>query len=277
MNEEISQEIFGEIEQSLTGIAAKLGVSDPAGEARSWYARFIDILAGFNSGKLTREIHREDGTVESMPEQPSEEQRVAFRRSIKAYLKTAFKHDLIQAYNKRKRFLQVDDLDRAMQGNSSPVKNHIIVTEEQVIKLSDLIATIDADYKRRKKSTAVARDYLNSLFLLSILKFYKKFIRTYGDQPIVRDLNAKDAREFFIFDIREGRTEAISKILTELVATEGIRSVTLCSRKLLSEENGYFNLNRKISRYFNDALGGMPNRLKRLRLGQPDESGDFDL
>jgi hypothetical protein len=277
ISSESAQAIFKEIEPSLAGIAAKMGISDPAGEARSWYARFCDILSGFNSGKLAKEIHRDDGTIESVPERPTEEQSIDFVKSLKSYLRTAFKHDLIQAYNKRKRFVQVDNPEQAMQRGVSPVQTHVLASEEEIIKLSDLIGLIESDCKRKKRSVTVARDQLNYLFLLSTLKFYKQFMRDYGDMPIVRDLAAKDAREFFVFDIREGRTEAIGKILEGLISKESVKAVKLSSRELLSPDKGYFTLNRKISRYFNNAMGGMPHRLKKLRFGPPDKDGDFDL
>ena len=276
-----AQTLFAELEPSLAGIAAKLRVSDPAGEARSWYARFTDIVSAFNAGKLQREIHRDDGTVETVPDNPTEEQNEAFKKSLKSYLKTAFKHDLIQAFNKRKRFVQIDDhLDRRHgepQSVASQPTAQVYLSEAEIIRLSDLINLIESDCKRKKKSVSVARDQVNYLFLLATHKFYKQFIKEYGDMPIVRDLHAQDARDFFIFDIREGRTVAIGQQLQGLIDHEPVRAVQLCCRKLLSPDKGYFTLNRKISRYFNSTLGGMAYRLKKLRLGHPDSDGDFDI
>jgi hypothetical protein len=272
-----AQMLFSELEPSLTGIAAKLGVSDPAGEARSWYARFADIVSAFNLGKLQREIHRDDGTVEVLPESPTLEQNEAFQKSLKSYLKTAFKHDLIQAFNKRKRFVQIEDPDQELSKASYPTPHSLLISEEEIIRLSDLVGLLEADCNRKRRNVSVARDQVNYLFILATLKFYKQLLHDYGDMPIVRDLHAKDARDFFIFDIREGRTEAIGQILRDLVAQEPARAVQLCSKKLLSPEKGYFTLNRKISRYFNNVLGGMPLRLKKLRLGQADIDGEFDI
>jgi len=53
--------------------------------------------------------------------------------------------------------------------------------------------------------------------------------------------------------------------LEQLIIIEPIRSVVLISKKLLDEDKGYYALNRKISRYFNDEQGGMAGRLKRLK------------
>lgn len=278
MTTEISGEasivLFAEIEPSLTGIAAKLGVPDPAGEARSWYARFIDIVSAFNTGRLHREIHRDDGTIEEMPSNPSEEQILAFKKSLKAYLKTAFKHDLIQAFNKRKRFVQFEEEAQAPPENPG---RPTTLTHEEIIRLSDLIALIQGDAQRKRRSATLARDRINYLFLLATLKFYKKMLHDFGDIPIVRDLHAKDSRDFFIFDVREGRTEAIGIILQDLIDKESAKAVKLCSRKLLNPDKGYLTLNRKISRYFNDSLGGMPFRLKKARLGHTDDNEELDL
>ena len=272
-----AQALFSEIEPSLTGIAAKLGVSDPAGEARSWYARFADILAAFETGRLTREIYYDDGRIETFPENPSQEQIAAFRKSIKSYMKTSFKNDLIQAFNKRRVFVQIEDKEGQSLPAGFQLQTHIHSSVEEIIRLSDLIKIIESDCRRKKRSASVARDHVNYLFLLSLLKFYRRFMKSYGVMPIVRNLNAKDARDFFVFDIRDGRTEAVGVILQDLVSKESVKTVALCSRKLLSPEKGYFTLNRKISRYFNNVLGGMPVRLKKLRFGLVEENGDIDL
>lgn len=268
-----ARELFEEIEPGLRGIARRYGVVDPAGEARSWYARFIDILDAFNSGRLSREIHLPDGSVEVITGPSTSLQNEGFIKSLKPYLKKSFKNDLIKSFNREKIYQKVQDLDATKQ----PLHNHVIATEEQVIKLSDLLSIIESDCKRKSKSLNTARDYINHLFLKAIHEFHSNMFSEYGDIPIVRDLKAQDSRDFFIFDIREGRTESIGKILAESIEEIQIRSVQLVSRKLLSKEKGYFTLNRKISRYFNDALGGMPNRLKRLKLGSRDENGDFDI
>lgn len=278
MSTEYANELFVELEPPLIGMAAKLGVQDPAGEARSWYARFTDIISAFNSGTLRREIHREDGTVEDMPEHPTQEQITAFEKSLKSYLKTAFKHDLIQAFNRQKKiYSPISDDGQVGFKILQPPRHETCLSEEEIIRLSDLISLIELDCRRKKKSVSVARDQINYLFILATIKFYKQLLKDYGDMPIVRDLRAKDSRSFFVFDIREGRTEAIGDYLRELIDNESLRAVKLCSKKLLSSDKGYSTLNRKISRYFNNALGGMPYRLKKLRFGEPDSDGDFDI
>jgi hypothetical protein len=262
---ELTEELFIELEPALAGIAAKLGTADPAGEARSWYARFSEIIQAFNSGRLHGEIHRDDGTIEQLSDHPTKEQVAAFKKSLKAYLKTSFKNDLRQAYKIRSRHASLSS-DLEQSSIEKTLHHDHNLSEEEVIRLSDLVLLIKRDVERQRRTATAARDHANLLFLVAMLDFHMQLIADYGDMPIVRDLSACDPREFFVYDIREGRTAAISKRLKELLESEPAKAVHLCSKKLLSPDKGYFTLNRKISRYFNDNLGGMPLRLKKIRL-----------
>lgn len=268
-----SAELFKLVEPQLTAIARKYGVEDPAGEARSWYARFIDIIKSFDDGRYEKRMLDEEGKSVPLPAEPSERELQAFYKSLLSYLKQSFRNDLIQGYNRQKKLQLIDDYeDKRFDGSQQQRSVQVGAYDSgDIICLDDLLKIVNADVRRKERNAAVARDRLNFLFLKSVSIFYTQMFHEYGNVPIVRDINAVDARDFFIFDIREGRTEAIGKILGDLISQETIRAVVLSSKKLLSPESGYYALNRKISRYFNDMSGGMPARLKKAK-EKPNDS-----
>lgn len=262
------EEIFGVAEPQLVAIARRFNLHDPEGEARSWFFRFQKILQGFDEGRYDKR-YKDDANVEHpFPENPTEEQQRLFQRSLVAYLKKAFKNDLKAQYRKQKRIHLVSDYEADVAPDPEAVQesiNALAHSSDDVICLEDMLSIMRDDAAREERLATVARDRLNVLFLKAICAFYEKMYEKYGNFSIVRDLNAKDSRDFFIYDIREGRTEGIRQELEALIEEEPVRAVVLQSRKLLAPGSGYYALNRKISRYFNDEHDGMPNRLRKAK------------
>ena len=265
---ERKEEIFGVAEPHLAVIARRFNLHDPQGEAKSWFFRFQKIIQGFDEGRYEKRYKDAAGNVHELPEDPSEEQVAFFYRSLVAYLKTAFRNDLRADYRKKKRVHLVSDYETDVKPSTASVQeslNTMIHSSSDVIGLKDMLSILEEDVVREGRLATVARDRLNVLFLKAVSIFYKKMFEQYGDFSIVRDLNAKDSRDFFIYDIREGRTESIGAELSTLLKDEPLRAVVLQSTKLLKEGSGYYALNRKISRYFNDEHGGMAARLKKAK------------
>lgn len=269
ISENDSKEIFAKIEPALAAIAKTFSVSDARGEVQSWYPRFTSIVEGFNSGRLERRI-RIGKELITLTETPTEAEIAAFHKACIPYIKKSFKNDFLHAKIKNDKYSLFGNVDAELiQHSKEHITRYLNVenshTEEEVIYLSDLIDIIVADCKRKKKGTSLARDRINYLFIKSLLKYHRDLLAKLGNFPIVRDINALDSREFFVYDIRDGRTEAVRDILTDYISKEVNRNVILASQKLLSSNSGYFTLNRKISRYLNDFCGGMPYRLRRLK------------
>lgn len=266
---ENKEEIFGVAEPHLVGIARRFNLHDPEGEARSWFFRFQKILQGFDEGRYEKRYKDDDGTVHLYPEEGATAQQTAWLyRSVVAYLKTAFKNDLRAQYRKQKRIHLVSDYEADVAPDAEAVQgsiNALAHSTDEVICLEDMLRIVRDDASREERLATVARDRLNVLFLKAVCTFYEKMYERYGSFSIVRDLNAKDSRDFFIYDIREGRTEGIRQELEALIKEEPVRAVVLQSKKLLAPGSGYYALNRKISRYFNDEHDGMPNRLRKAK------------
>jgi len=265
---ECKEEIFRVAESHLVSTARRFNLHDPEGEARSWFFRFQNILQGFDDGRYKKRYKTDDGNSHDLPEEPTEEQMGLFYRSLVAYLKTSFKNDLKAQYRKQKRLHLISDYETEIAPDAEAVQgsiNALAHSKDDVICLHDLLSIMKDDLAREDRLATVARDRLNVLFLKAVCTFYDKMLQSYGNFSIVRDLNAKDSRDFFVYDIREGRTEGIRQELDLLIQDEPIRAVVLQSKKLLAPNSGYYALNRKISRYFNDEHDGMPNRLRRIK------------
>jgi len=265
---ERKEEIFGVAEPSLVSIARRFNLHDPHGEAKSWFFRFQKILEGFDEGRYEKRYKASNGSVHELPEVPTDEQIKLFYRSLIAYLKQSFKNDLKAQYRKQKRIHLISDYESDVKPDPAAVQESISAlahSASDVIGLEDMLKVIREDVVKEDRLATVARDRLNVLFLKAVYSFYERMFEQYGNFSIVRDLHAKDARDFFIYDIREGRTGGIGKELSLLLKKEPVRAVVLQSRKLLLPGSGYYALNRKISRYFNDEHDGMPSRLRKAK------------
>lgn len=258
---ERSKEIFEKLEPELMIIARKYQITDPAGEARSWYMKFMEILKKFDNGQLVKYYQDTTGKQQALPIEPNAKEQKAFERSLSAYLKTSFRHDIFESYRRdvKQKKCQVEMANIL----SSPTASASFVCDE-IITLDDIIDIIAFDLKRATSTASVARDDVNRIFLQSTLNYHLELKSKYGNFPIVRDISAINPGEFFVYDLREGRTEGIRIAIAELLKTEKNRMVILTYTKI-AEGKGYHALNRKISRYFNDHLKGMPERLRDMK------------
>lgn len=261
-------DIFKDVEPGLIAIGKSFNLHDPEGEAKSWYPKYLSILHRFDSGHFYKQ-YLNNSTKQLVPDAPTQEIECLFLKSLGRYIKVAYRNDLSAEYNKERRKSEIST-NAAQQGCPDAEYTTILSSYDtaEIISLKDLIHIISIDLNRAIRNASIAREELNRCFIQALLEYYNSLYEMFGDFSIIRDYFAIDSKDFFIYDIREGRTEGVRANLVKLIEDLNIISVSLMGNKFLSKPDGYIVLNKKISRYFNEYLGGMPNRLKELKTKQ---------
>ena len=272
---------FAELEPKLAKIANKCKVHDPFGEARSWFVKFAGIYDSINQNP-------HHAVFQNLERGGAEEDIAKIKSNVIAYMVTGFRPDLFRkdAFDKN-----VDKfIDLSAAGDLRPYqKNNEVVgqmpapsrfrdqqeimdnaIDQSRVCLDDLIALIKSDFDSLAdpKNT---RDAVSQLFIGAVLEHYQNLRRELGDIPVIRDLDAKKPKEFFVKEMLNGRISCIKKILTKKHSLEKREDVADKLFSLIDKRGagnpswraGANRLRRKIIRYFSEQPGGLHFRLTR--------------
>lgn len=255
-------DIYKEIEPSLVGVAYKYKVPNPKEVVAEWLSKAFIIADRFDKGELTKKVSLEtdENSEKSVAFDPSKHSQEEFVESLKAYLKTAFVHDLIKQYNKRKRHskYQVSQL-HASANMSSGLDS--LDSFLDAIHVDDIMAIIKLDISRLEGSKSSVLDLVNQKFLESIYTYCDDLKNSYGNFVVVQDIDQEDNKKFFTEDFRDDLEDGVRKNLCKVILAEE-NPMLIQKLNFLISKDKKGTLQKRIFRYFFEYHNGYPKRLR---------------
>lgn len=244
--------LFAELEPRLATWAARLGISDPDGEAKSWWLNFSELYdkIAVDPGHQIF-VRRETGEAETDP--------AKIKRNLSYYIISSFKYWVLIQHRENRRFASIAPQLPAQINH----RHHEELMGEAIdscdIKMSNLIGLVEADVAEFGRSLTTGAK-VSETFFSCCAERLKSIMAATGDIPIVVNQKADTDREFFVPDILGGAHE-IQKLLAERLDEQ--TNVLLLRRLLiLTNSKNYGATARiKLERYQASYKGGWRRRL----------------